>query len=203
MVELSDHYYSSKPTSKIKRGLIKSRLRGREYTFVSGSGVFSFRRIDNGTRTLVEAMELPEEGSVLDLGCGYGVIGIVAATMCPKLQVTLTDINSRATSLAKENVARMSLTNVTVSTGDLYESVRDREFNVIVCNPPVSAGMTRTVKPIVEGATDHLVEGGSIQMVIHWNKGGRMLAGYLEDSFGGFEVLARKGGFRVFRSAFI
>jgi 16S rRNA (guanine1207-N2)-methyltransferase len=202
VVELSDHYYTSKPTSKLEKGLIKTRLRGREYTFVSGSGVFSFKRIDNGTRTLVEAMELPDEGSVHDLGCGYGVIGIVAATICPKLQITLTDINSRATSLAKENVARMGLTNVMVSTGDLYEPVREREFNVIVCNPPVSAGMTRTVKPIVEGAADHLVEGGSLQLVIQWNKGGRILAGYLEECFGGFEVLARRGGFRVFKSIF-
>ena len=200
MVELSDHYYSSKPTSKLKKGLIKTRLRGREYTFVSGSGVFSIKKIDNGTRALVEAMELPEEGSVHDLGCGYGVIGIVAASVCPGLQVTLTDINSRAISLAKENVVRMGLSNVEVFTGDLYEPVKDRKFDLIVCNPPISSGMSRTVKPIVEGAARYLVESGSLQLVIQWNKGGRILAGYLKDCFGGFEVLARSGGYRVFKS---
>ncbi|MCW4048947.1 MAG: methyltransferase [Candidatus Bathyarchaeota archaeon] len=194
---MSNHYFSPDPSSKLEKGLIESVLRGRKYRFVTASGVFSAKRIDTGTRILVEAMELPEEGAMLDMGCGIGVIGIVAAVENPSLFVTMTDVNSRATQLAGENVERMKLTNVEVLTGDIYEPVGERKFNVIVSNPPISAGMRKVVEPIVRGAAEHLEAGGSLQMVVQSNKGGRTLMRYLEEYLSDAHVLKRQGGYRV------
>lgn len=184
----------------MEKGIIITRLRGREYAFFTASGLFSYKRIDNGTRLLVESMKIPEEGVFLDVGCGIGVIGIVAAHENPDLVVVMSDVNPRATMIAGENVEKMGLRNAEVVTGFLYEPVQERFFDTIVSNPPVSAGMKKVVKPLVMRAPVHLTSGGSIQLVIQSNKGGKMLARYIDQAFGGHEVLAKGGGYRVFYS---
>ncbi len=197
---MSNHYFSKEPKSKMKRGLIQTKLRGKPYEFLTASGLFSSKRIDKGTRILIENMILPKEGRLLDLGCGIGVIGLVAASINQGLNVTLTDVNKRATAIAKENTERMKLKNVRILTGNIYDPIKDEKFDIIISNPPVSAGMSKIIKVIVEGAIEHLTSYGTIQLVIQWNKGGRTLAKILEKSFGGFEILERKSGYRVFCS---
>jgi len=181
----------------MEKGIIEAILRGRRYRFLTATGVFSHKRIDNGTRLLVESMWVPGGGCFLDMGCGIGVIGIVAAVVEPGLMVTMTDVNSRATALAGVNVRRMGLGNVEVLTGDLYEPVGDRIFSTIVSNPPISAGMRKVVEPLVSGAVDHLEEGGLLQLVVQSNTGGRTLAGFLDTYFGGHTVVSRGSGYRV------
>jgi 16S rRNA (guanine1207-N2)-methyltransferase len=176
---------------------VRCRLRGLEYEFLTSPGVFSYKRIDLGTRLLVESMVLPDEGRLLDVGCGYGVIGIVAASIRPKLRVFMTDVNERAVLLAKRTVERYGLVNVTVLEGDMYGSVEGELFDVVVSNPPFSAGWRRVVEPLVAGAVERLVVGGMFQVVVQSNTGGRALAGLLEEYFGGCEVLARGSGYRV------
>jgi 16S rRNA (guanine1207-N2)-methyltransferase len=194
---VSDHYFSPEPASAPERGVVSAYLRGRRYRFVTATGVFSHKRIDNGTRLLVESMEVPRAGSLLDVGCGYGVVGIVAAVLEPGLRVTMTDVNRRAAALARENAAAMRLGNVEVLEGDLYEPVGGRVFTTIVSNPPISAGMRRVVEPLVSGAVDRLEDGGLLQVVVQSNKGGRILAAFLDDHFGGHEVASRGSGYRV------
>ena len=191
------HYFSSKPTSKDERGKIETTLRGKRYNFITSQGVFSAKRVDNGTRILVDNMMIPEEGSFLDLGCGIGVIGIVAATENPELDVHLSDVNPRAVKLTRLNVQRQGLKNCKVHEGDIYEPLEDLLFETIVSNPPVSAGMHKIVYPMVAGAYEYLVYRGMLQMVIQSNKGGNMLAGFFDEVFGSHEVLARGSGYRV------
>ena len=197
MVRVSGHYFSPDPDSRLEYGLIDTVLRGRRYRFLTASGVFSAKRVDTGTRVLVEAMPLPGAGRLLDMGCGIGVIGLVAALESPGLDVTLTDINPRATMVAARNVERMGLGNVRVLTGSLYEPVEGEMFDVVVSNPPISAGMRKVVEPLVRGARDHLAVGGRLLMVVQSNKGGRTLAGFLDKWFGGHEVVDKKSGYRV------
>ena len=197
MVAVSDHYYSPEPGSKLEKGIIVTVLRGRRYRLVTATGIFSSKRIDNGTRLLVESMDVPSAGSFLDLGCGNGVIGIVAASTEPDLKVTLTDVNSRATMIAGENVARMRLGNVEVLTGDLYQPVGDRKYTTIASNPPISAGMRKVVEPLVMGAVDHLEAGGLLQLVVQSNKGGKTLAKFIDDYFGEHSVASKGSGYRV------
>ncbi|KON30209.1 hypothetical protein AC482_04420 [miscellaneous Crenarchaeota group-15 archaeon DG-45] len=181
-------------------GLLRCRLLGHDFEFLTASGVFSHTRLDAGTRLLIEAMMLPASGEALDLGCGYGPIGIAAAKLEPRLMVWMTDVNRRAVALAEENVRRNGVGNVRVLTGFLYEPLEGRSFEVILTNPPISAGIAGAVGPLIEGSAAHLNPGGSLQMVVRTAKGGRSVAGLLEKHYGGFEVLARRGGYRVLRA---
>jgi 16S rRNA (guanine1207-N2)-methyltransferase len=193
---LSEHYFSEHPTSAEERGLIRCTLRGIRFEFETSSGIFSHKHIDNGTNLLIDAMKLPADGRVLDLGCGYGAIGITAAKLNPALDVWMTDINSRAVALAGGNAKRNGV-KATVKQGNLYESVGDTHFDAILTNPPISAGIDATVKPMIDGAKDHLKAGGSLQLVVQSNKGGKTLAQIIGDTFGNVETTARGSGFRV------
>jgi len=197
---LTEHYYTKHPISKPRLGLLRCRLRGHEFEFITSSGVFSYRRIDAGTRLLIESMRLPDSGAALDLGCGYGPIGIAAAKLRPKLLVWMTEVNHRAIALAEKNASRNGVDNVRIIEGPLYEPVEGLIFDAILTNPPISAGMRKAVEPIIEGATRHLRPRGSLQLVVRTTKGGRNLSTLLDRYFGGFEVVARRGGYRVLKA---
>jgi len=196
---LSEHYFSRRPSSRGSLGLVRCRMRGDAFEFLTSPGVFSYKRLDLGTRLLVESMVLPGSGRVLDVGCGYGAVGIAAARLEPGLEVWMSDVNERAVRLARLNCERNGVSCV-VLEGNLYEPVGEAVFDVVLSNPPYSAGMKRVVGPLVEGAWDRLVEGGSLQAVVRTNVGGRALRGLMEGRFGGVEVLKRGSGFRVLRS---
>ncbi len=191
-----EHYFTSAPKSDDRFGIVKSRLRGRNFEFLTSSSVFSKRRIDLGTRVLIEAMVLPTSGSVLDLGCGYGAVGITAAKVNPNLHVFMTDVNMRAVRLARKNIEANKAANAEVRYGHLYEPVEDLRFNCVLSNPPVSAGMD-TVKAIVLDAPNVIAPGGSFQMVIRSKIGAKTLPEAFCQAFGNCEVLARESGYRV------
>jgi len=192
----AEHYFSSSPKSEANYGLIHANLCGRNFEFITASSVFSKRRIDTGTQLLIESMVLPKTGSVLDIGCGYGAVGIAAATFNSKLQVWLTDVNARAVALAKKNLERNRVFNAQVRYGCLYEPVLGLRFDCVLSNPPVSAGMD-TVKAIITGALGVLVEGGCFEMVIRSKIGAKILPELFVETFGNCEVVARGSGFRV------
>jgi 16S rRNA (guanine1207-N2)-methyltransferase len=191
-----DHYFTTQPSSEDRFGIIKANLRGRNFQFLTSSSVFSKKKIDLGTSVLIDAMVLPETGSVLDIGCGYGAVGITAAALNPKLQVTMTDVNMRAVRLAKQNTESNRVRNTQVLYGYLYEPVEKLQFNVVLSNPPVSAGMD-IVRAIIEGAPQVLMPGGSLQMVIRSKIGAKSLPELFTEVFGNCEVLTRESGFRV------
>jgi 16S rRNA (guanine1207-N2)-methyltransferase len=194
---MTSHYYSSKQSSQDKRGKIETVLRGKRYSFITSQGVFSTKRVDLGTRILVDNMVIPKTGHFLDLGCGIGIIGIIAASVNPELNVHLSDINSRAVKLTKLNIKRFKLKNCKVYEGDLYSPFDEQRFQTIVSNPPISAGMHKVVFPIISGAFERLIEGGTIQLVIQSSKGGKMLADYLDKIFGTHSILVKKSGYRA------
>lgn len=195
----AEHYFAESPHSKPRFGLIRTCLRGGFFEFVTASGVFSKKRVDLGTSLLVESMIIPDKGSLLDVGCGYGAVGIVAATLNRDLQVFMVDVNERAVRLARENARRNHVRNVTVRKGFLYEPVACLRFNAIVSNPPISAGL-KVVSTIVTGAPAHLEDGGLFQMVVRSKIGGKRLSDMMRVAFGNVEVLARKSGYRVLLS---
>jgi len=194
-----NHYFAAYPKSKVKLGMIHTYLRGRPFEFVTSSGVFSKRRVDLGTRLLIESMFLPEKGYALDFGCGYGPVGIVAATFNPGLRVIMVDVNERAVWLTKQNIQHNSIDNAEAKRGYLYEPVKNLTFNCILSNPPVSAGM-ETVKAIIVEAPKHMADKACFQMVVRSKIGGKRLKTLLEEAFGNVEILARGSGYRVFIS---
>lgn len=198
-IESPNHYFTAYPKSKAKFGIIRTHLRGRHFEFLTASGVFSKKRVDLGTRVLIESMTLPEEGYVLDVGCGYGAVGIVAAASNPNLSVVMVDVNKRAVWLTKQNIQLNNVSNAEVRRGYLYEPVKELAFNCILSNPPVSAGM-KTVKAIIIEAPKYMANKTSFQMVVRSKIGGKRLKTLLEGAFGNAEILARRSGYRVFIS---
>jgi len=194
-----NHYFAEHPKSKMRLGIIHTHLRGIHFEFLTASGVFSKKRVDLGTRLLIESMVLPQEGYVLDIGCGYGAVGIAAAIFNPNLRVIMVDVNERAVRLARQNAEKNYVSNVEVRRGYLYEPVKDLVFNCVLSNPPVSAGM-ETVKAIISEAPEHMASKALFQMVVKSKIGGKRLLMVFEEAFGNIEVLARKSGYRVLMS---
>lgn len=191
-----EHYYSEAPKSQARFGLVHACLRGVQFEFLTASSVFSVKRIDLGTRVLIENMVLPKSGSALDVGCGYGAVGIAAAKLNPALQVVLTDINRRAILLARQNAQKNRVFNVQVKHGSLYTPVAELRFDAVLSNPPVSAGM-ETVEALIRSAPAVIAEGGTFQMVIRSKIGKKTLPQAFKDAFGAFKVLAIESGYRV------
>jgi 16S rRNA (guanine1207-N2)-methyltransferase len=192
----TNHYFSSEPKSEERFGLVRTTLRGRSFEFLTSASVFSKRRVDLGTRLLIESMVLPESGFVLDVGCGYGAVGIVAAALNPKLRVVMTDVNMRAVRLARKNVELNKVPNAEARYGFFYEPVEGLVFDCVLSNPPVSAGM-ETVKSIVKQAPKVMADKATFQMVIRSKIGAKVLPAVLGETFGNCSVLARGSGFRV------
>jgi 16S rRNA (guanine1207-N2)-methyltransferase len=193
---MTEHYYSAHPESTPKIGLIKACFCGRQFEFLTASSVFSKKRVDPGTRLLIESMLLPDQGAALDIGCGYGAVGIAAAVQKPALHVVMTDVNMRAVRLARENIGRNKVANAEVRYGCLYEPVESSEFDVVLSNPPVSAGMD-IVKAIITQAPRVMAPKATLQMVVKSKVGAKTLPVIFEDTFGKCNVLAREGGYRV------
>ena len=192
----TDHYFSTEPKSKEKFGLVRTCLCGKNFEFFTSTSVFSKRRIDPGTRLLIESMMLPKTGAVLDIGCGYGAVGITVAALNRKLNVVMTDVNMRAIRLAKKNITLNHATNAEVLFGYFYEPVEDLLFNTVLSNPPVSAGMD-TVRAIVKGAPKVMADKATFQMVIRSKIGAKALPALFEETFGNCNILARESGYRV------
>jgi len=192
----TNHYFSEKPKTKPRFGLIQACLCGKTFKFLTASGVFSKKRVDLGTKLLVESMILPESGLVLDVGCGYGAIGIVAAVLNPELHVVMVDINERAVRLARRNIELNRVYNAEVRRGNLYEPVKGMLFNCILSNPPVSAGLA-TVKAIITEAPEHMTKKATFQMVVKSKVGGKRFQQIFHDTFGNCTILARESGYRV------
>jgi 16S rRNA (guanine1207-N2)-methyltransferase len=192
---MKEHYYTEKPTSELRKSKIMARLRGKEFTFVTGSGVFSIKKVDNGTILLIENASI--KGRVLDLGCGYGVVGIAIKKDFPDNEVVLSDINMRAVKLAREN-AKLNKVEVNIVQGDMFSKVSGR-FGTILLNPPQNAGK-KICFSMISQSKEFLREKGTLQLVARHQKGGRSLSKHMEEVFGNVDVIKRGGGFRVYIS---
>lgn len=192
----NEHYYTEEPKSKYVPYFIRTRILDFDLVFKSASGIFSAREIDKASLLLINNAEVHAHSKVLDLGCGYGMLGIVAAKSCPTCQVVLTDINKRAVKLAKENILLNRVGNAEARQGNIYGSVKDEKFDVILLNPPIVAGR-KIVLDMIKNAPKHLSSKGSLQIVANKNKGGQFLFDEMKKIFKSVKVLKKSGGFWV------
>ncbi len=193
---MSEHYYTKKPESVQKSRLLSLFLNTRELQFKTSSSMFSPKRVDKATMLLIEYMQPGEK--VLDMGCGYGPIGISLAVLKPECSVTMVEINERAADLARQNISLNRATNATVIESDFFENVEGK-FDTILMNPPGAIKMDRRYK-LIEECKDYLEEGGVLQIVARHNKGGSRLEEKMKEVFGNVETLVRRVGFRVYIS---
>ena len=195
-----DHYFSESPAASGGRPYtIETDLRGFTLKLATEAGVFSRERVDRGTRLLIKHIQVGTTDRLLDLGCGYGVVGIVAALLAPEGLVTLVDINRRAVDLARRNLRLNAVANAEVHHGDGFAPVYGRSFDLIALNPPIRAGL-RFVHRLIEEAKDHLSSGGRFYVVGRTKQGVLRLSEKMSEVFGATEEVAKGGGYRLYLS---
>lgn len=167
---------------------------GKKFIFNTDNGVFSKDGLDFGSRLLLESIPLEEVGGkVLDMGCGYGVFGIVInkLTSC---YVDMVDVNLRAIHLAKINIKENHCSNINVFESNVYQKV-DSKYTSIVTNPPIRAGK-KVVYDIVMNAKNYLEDNGRLFLVIRKEQGAKSLIRDLEDIYY-VKILEKKKGFYI------
>jgi len=195
----TDHYFSEQPAAQGGRQIIEADLRGFHLRLVTEAGIFSRERVDRGTRLLIKHMEVRPRDHVLDLGCGYGVVGIVSAVLASEGRVTLVDVNRKAIELARQNVTLNDIRNAEVCQGDGFAPVGDRRFDLILLNPPIRTGLA-TLHRLIAGAADHLAPTGRFYIVGRTKQGVVRLSQKMAEVFGAVDEVAKGGGFRLFRA---
>ncbi|PYG85682.1 methyltransferase family protein [Ruminiclostridium sufflavum DSM 19573] len=195
---MSQHYYSENPESDIKEKAFAENLSGIQLSFTSVSGVFSFgTRIDKASCNLIKSFS-PSGSAVLDIGCGYGAIGLYIKALFPEQKVAMIDVNNRALEYSRNNSKTNNL-KVEVINSNLFSSLSDRIFDDIVSNPPIAAGKELNIRLISE-AYEHLSDNGSLWLVAFHNKGGSTLKNTMMKVFGNVKDMDKSGGIRVYKS---
>lgn len=193
---MSDHYYSSKPSSITDQREIITELRGQSFRFISDAGVFSKKGIDQGSRILIESLDVENQSKVLDLGCGYGPIGISVAKLFPTSNVTMVDINQRAVELAKENAALNRVKEqVAIFSSDGFQEVTG-SYHHIITNPPIRIGK-KQIYDFFEQAREYLQPQGKLWIVIRKQQGASSAKKKLEEVYDEVEVVTKDKGYWI------
>lgn len=194
---MGNHYYTNQPEVAHDRKKWTFPLRGKNFTFITDSNVFSKGTVDFGSRVLIDAFDdtnLPE-GDILDVGCGYGPIGLSLAHSTGR-HVEMVDVNERAVELAKENADLNGIKHVTIYPSNIYEKVERSDFAAVVSNPPIRAGKS-VVHGIIEESYDKLVKSGTLTIVIQKKQGAPSAKKKMEEIFGNAEVVAKEKGYFI------
>ena len=202
----NQHYSSIFPDVDVKIYSISVSLRRHLYLFKTITGVFSFKKLDLGTKILVEHMNIPKTSSMLlDLGCGYGAIGIVLGYESPESLVYLIDINKHAIWCAKENI-KINLNTekkrIRILHGNYFEPLKKKnvKFDGIYMNPPMRKGKKDFLR-LIQDIPNYLKSKGSFQFVIKKKMGAPHILNYISKNYpnNNIEVICKRSGYWVFR----
>ena len=192
---MDDHYFTADPAVAFKRAPVEATVWGHDLRLTSGSGVFAQGRLDIGTAVLFRETQPPAPGRVLDLGCGYGMIGLAVATAVPGAVVTGVDVNERALLLATENAAALGLADRFSAL--LPDAVpADATYDEIWSNPPIRIGKA-ALHALLLTWLPRLAPGGRAVMVVGKNLGADSLQRWLGEQGYPTERLSSAKGFRV------
>ena len=194
------HYFIDKQHKKEDYFKYTTEFNGRKYIFNSVDNMFSKDGLDEGTRVLLNTVvkQYDLSGTVLDLGCGIGSIGVILKNEFPNIQVDMVDINNTALALSKQNCALNNATDNCVFNSNLYEGI-DKKYDFIVTNPPIKVGK-EVLFGVVTGAKEHLNNGGEIILVIRKSHGQESMKKHMEKIFGNAEILKRDKGYYIMKS---
>lgn len=171
-------------------------IKGHKFVFMTDNGVFSKDGLDFGSRLLLESIPLDEVGAkVLDMGCGYGTIGIYINKMTNS-SVDMVDVNHRAMHLAKRNGKENKCNNINIFESSCYTNITSK-YNTIITNPPIRAGK-KIVYEIIMGAKEYLESDGNLFLVVRKEQGAKSIISDLEKLYN-VEVLEKKKGFFVLK----
>ena len=194
------HYFDENPTLESNVKEISFSLYGQNYAYYTDNGVFSKSRVDEGSYILLKVLlPLHLTGRILDLGCGYGPIGLTIAQNSKEARVDLADINSRALALASKSGERLNLNDrVTFLHSDIFEKI-EGPYDSIVVNPPIRAGKVVTYR-MYEESKQYLIDGGSLYVVIRRKQGAESALKYIETVFENVSVLHKEKGYWIIKA---
>ena len=193
-----EHYFSADPSVAFQRAPVEAEVWGHRLQLVSGSGVFAQGRLDIGTSVLFRETEPPTGGRILDLGCGYGVIGIACAVAAPTATVTAVDVNQRAVLLANENAASLGVADrFAAHTPDEIDPAAT--YDEIWSNPPIRIGKA-ALHELLLTWLPRLTPDGRAVMVVGKNLGADSLQRWLGEQGFPTERIASAKGFRVLQT---
>lgn len=210
MAQNNSHYYTKFPDVKLKIYTVSESLRRHLYIFKTTPGVFSFKKIDLGTKVFIEHMTIPKQrpSVLLDLGCGYGPIGIVLGYEAPQSTVYLIDINRRALWCARENI-KLNLSDrkkqIIALSGDYFEPIKNKssKFDGIYTNPPLRQGRKEFLE-LCKEIPNYLNPAGFFQFVVRKKMGAPFILRHLTDTFPNqkIDILCKRSGYWVFNINF-
>lgn len=194
-------YFAAHPRAKHDYQMIAYQVGTISLRFKTDAGVFAKRRVDYGSGVLIKGMpavSFSPQG-ILDMGTGYGPLGLFAAKFWPEQTIDMVDINERALALAKENAQLNGIGNVRIFASDLYAQVPvSQKYGLIVSNPPIRAGK-KIVNQILLGAGQHLVPDGVLLIVIQKKQGEPSARKLLRENYGNCQILQRDKGYYLLK----
>ena len=193
---MSKMYYAENPDATHDIHELRVELLGQKMTFLTDAGVFSKKMVDFGSQLLLKCLEVNQGETVLDVGCGYGPLGLSLAKAYG-VQATMVDINNRALDLARQNAERNKV-EATIFQSNIYEQVEDK-FDHVISNPPIRAGK-QVVHEIIEKSKEFLEIGGDLTIVIQKKQGAPSAKSKMEDVFGNCEIVKKDKGYYILRS---
>ena len=194
---MAEHYFSADPSVPFTRAPVQARVWGHDLALQSGSGVFAQGRLDIGTSVLLRETEPPGPGRYLDLGCGYGVIGLAIAVAQAGARVDAVDVNERALLLATDNAASLGVADRFVAATP--DRLPPASYDEIWSNPPIRVGK-QALHVLLLTWLPRLAPGGRAVMVVGKNLGADSLATWLGERGYPTRRLASAKGFRVLES---
>ena len=189
-------YYAENPDAAHDIHELRVELLGHKMTFLTDAGVFSKKMIDFGSQLLLKCLEVEKGERVLDVGCGYGPLGL-SLVKAYGVQATMVDINNRALDLARKNAERNKV-STTIFQSNIYEQVEGK-FDHVISNPPIRAGK-QVVHEIIEKSREFLKDGGDLTIVIQKKQGAPSARNKMEDVFGNCETVKKDKGYYILRS---
>ena len=192
------HYFTDNRQLPQNRKEISFRFSGFMLKFVTDNGVFSKNRVDLGTEVFLKTLSTQMLGDrVLDLGCGYGVIGITVKKMSPHSQVLMADVNPRAVELAVLNAQKNGV-EAEARIPDCFANIAETLSDILI-NPPIRAGK-QVIFAMFEQALAHLEQGGHLMIVIRKQQGAESAWRKLRELFGNCEILEKEKGYWILKS---
>jgi 16S rRNA (guanine1207-N2)-methyltransferase len=192
---VSGQYFEEEPSVTSAPRTVRLVLPDRTLDLVTDRGVFAKDDVDPGTKLLLlEAPELPEQGNLLDLGCGYGAMAVTMAARRPDATVWAVDVNERAVALTRDNARRLDLDNVRATTPDGVPD--DVRFGAIWSNPPIRIGKP-ALHELLRTWLPRLADGGDAVLVVHKHLGSDSLASWLDQEGWDVRRLTSRVGYRI------
>lgn len=195
-----EHYFTNNSNLKSEFRVVTAHIFDEVIEYTSDLGVFSKDKLDYGSKLLIETFLKEKENytTVLDLGCGYGVIGLTISKLT-NAKVTLADVNKRALHLTEINAKKHKL-DVNIVESDIYSNITEK-FDVILTNPPIRAGKS-VIKEFILDASKHLNSSGTLYVVMRKDQGAKSMIDIMKSLYD-VNIIEKSKGFYIIKAKLI